>query len=132
MSQPEKDFAHAEHERMRHADSHAGRYVVVWAALMVLTLITFLLARAIHIPGGWGVLVALGIATMKGALVALFFMHLWDQQGPNRLVFVASIFFVALLATLTILDNATRFPLANPPNVPSTMPGAAQPGSPSH
>lgn len=121
MAEPQ-DVAHVEHERMRHADSHAGRYVVVWAALMVLTAITYLLARQVHIPGGWGVFVALAIATIKGSLVALFFMHLYDQQGANRLVFVTSIFFVALLATLTIVDNATRFPLANPPNSVAVKP----------
>jgi cytochrome c oxidase subunit IV len=113
-----KNIAHVEEERIRHSDSHAGRYVAVWAALMVLTALTWMLARFVHIPGGWGVSVALIIATVKGTLVALFFMHLYDQQGANRLVFVTAIVFVALLATLTILDNATRFPLANPPTDP--------------
>lgn len=124
------NIAHVEEERIRHSDSHAGRYVAVWAALMVLTAITWLLARFVHIPGGWGVTAALVIAGVKGTLVALFFMHLWDQQGANRLVFATSIVFVALLATLTILDNATRFPLANPPNdpFPSTEPPAARSG----
>jgi cytochrome c oxidase subunit IV len=112
------NIAHVEEERIRHSDSHAGRYVAVWVALMALTATTWFLARFIHIPGAWGVAVALGIAGVKGTLVALFFMHLYDQQGANRLVFVTSIVFVALLATLTILDNATRFPLANPPTDP--------------
>ena len=53
---------------------------------------------------------------MKGTLVALFFMHLCDQPGPNRLVLITSLIFVALLVTLPLLDNATRFPLANPPD----------------
>jgi cytochrome c oxidase subunit 4 len=48
--------------------------------------------------------------------VALFFMHLWDHPGPNRLVMVTSLVFVALLVGLPLLDNATRFPLANPPD----------------
>jgi cytochrome c oxidase subunit 4 len=48
--------------------------------------------------------------------VALFFMHLYDQPGPNRLVLLSSLVFVALLIGLTLLDNATRFPLANPPD----------------
>ncbi|HYG66548.1 MAG TPA: cytochrome C oxidase subunit IV family protein [Anaeromyxobacteraceae bacterium] len=122
------NVAHVEEERIRHSDSHAGRYVIVWAALMALTAITWLLARYVHIPGGWGVAVALIIATVKGSLVALFFMHLYDQQGANRLVFVTSIVFVALLATLTILDNATRFPLANPPT--QALQGVEPPAQP--
>lgn len=97
------------------AHSHVGRYLVVWAALMALTALTWGLST-VHIPGLAGVAVAIGIATVKGALVALFFMHLWDQPGPNRLVLVTSLVFVALLISLPLLDNATRFPLANPPD----------------
>jgi cytochrome c oxidase subunit IV len=97
------------------AHSHVGRYVTVWGALMALTALTWGLSR-FHIPGFAGVAVALVIASVKGGLVALFFMHLWDQRGPNRLVLVTSLVFVALLVGLTLLDNATRFPLANPPD----------------
>jgi len=97
------------------AHSHVGRYLKVWGALMVLTAVTWGLSR-FHIPGGAGVAVALVIASVKGGLVALFFMHLYDQPGPNRLVLLTSLIFVALLIGLTILDNATRFPLANPPD----------------
>jgi cytochrome c oxidase subunit 4 len=104
-----------------HGHSHTTRYAIVWAALLALTFLTYGLSR-LHIPGGWGVVVALGIAASKGSLVALFFMHLWDQQGANRLVFVTSLVFVALLVGLTLLDNATRFPLANPPGSEGALP----------
>jgi cytochrome c oxidase subunit 4 len=97
------------------AHSHLGRYLAVWGALMALTAATWGLSR-FHIPGAAGVGVALTIATVKGGLVALFFMHLWDQRGPNRLVLLTSLVFVTLLVLLTLLDNATRFPLANPPD----------------
>jgi cytochrome c oxidase subunit 4 len=97
------------------AHSHAGRYLTVWAVLMALTALTWGLST-IHITGVAGVAVALAIASVKGTLVALFFMHLWDQPGPNRLVLITSLIFVALLITLPLLDNATRFPLANPPD----------------
>ena len=108
--------AHAAHDTSgAHGHSHVGRYVLVWAGLMFFTGLTYALSR-LHIPGGWGVVVALGIASAKGALVALFFMHLWDQAGPNRLVLLTSLVFVALLISLVLLDNATRFPLANPPD----------------
>lgn len=104
-----------------HGHSHAGRYALVWAGLMVLTVLTYGLSR-LHFPGGWAVVVALGIASAKGSLVALFFMHLWDQRGANRLVFVTSLVFVALLVGLVLLDNATRFPLANPPGSAGALP----------
>jgi cytochrome c oxidase subunit 4 len=95
--------------------SHAGRYVVVWAALMALTALTWGLST-VHVPGFAGVALALAIAIVKGTLVALFFMHLWDHSGPNRLVLITSLIFVVLLIILPLLDNATRFPLANPPD----------------
>ena len=108
MAEP---VAHDEQEHVSH--SHLGRYLAVWVALLVFTVLTYVLAR-VHLPGAWAVTVALLIAVSKGTLVALFFMHLWDQSGANRLVFVTSLVFVALLIGLVIADNATRFPLANP------------------
>ncbi len=102
-----------EHRALQH-HSHMPLYVGVWAALLGLTVLTYVLAR-VHLPGAWAVTVALVIAMTKGTLVALFFMHLWDQAGANRLVFLTSLVFVALLIGLVIADNATRFPLANPP-----------------
>ncbi len=113
MAEP-NDVAEAEERLIREADSHAGRYWIVWIALLFFTILTWALSR-LHIPGGWGVVVALAIAVTKGSLVALFFMHLWDQRGANRLVFLSALVFVALLIGLTLADNATRFPLANPP-----------------
>jgi cytochrome c oxidase subunit 4 len=111
----------AAHDTGAHGHSHVARYAAVWIALVALTFLTFGLSR-LHLAGGWGVVVALGIASAKGTLVALFFMHLWDQTGANRLVFVTSLIFVALLVGLTLLDNATRFPLANPPGSAGALP----------
>jgi len=111
----EHGHGHGEHA------SHLGRYAAVWVALLVLTFGTWGLSR-FHIPGGWGVAVALGIAITKSALVALFFMHLWDQRGANRLVFLTSLVFVVLLIGLTLSDNATRFPLTNPPGSEGALP----------
>ena len=109
-----------------HGHSHGARYALVWVGLVFFTFLTWGLSR-LHIPGGWGVLVALAIAVTKGTLVALFFMHLWEQRGANRLVFVTSLVFVSLLIGLTLLDNATRFPLANPPGAEGALaPGGAE------
>lgn len=122
----ETSESHVEEERLHH--SHLGRYALVWIALMILTGLTYWLSR-FHFPGGWAITVALAIAAGKSALVALFFMHLWDQRGANRLVFITSIVFVALLIGLTVADYATRFPLANPPE--SELGGWPAAGAPS-
>jgi cytochrome c oxidase subunit 4 len=117
MAEPvARDEQHALHHH-----SHLPRYLAVWGALAVLTVVTYLVAK-VHLPGPWAVTVAILIAAAKGALVALFFMHLWDQRGANRLVFVTSLVFVALLIGLVIADNATRFPLANPPGARGALP----------
>ncbi len=92
----------------------AARYVIVWVALLVLTLATYSAWR-VHLPEPWHLLAAMGIAVAKAGLVALFFMHLWEHRGPTRLVFATSLVFVALLIGLVLLDNSTRFELANPP-----------------
>jgi len=99
--------------KTEHEHPAATRYYLVWAALLAGTLLTFLLSR-VHLPSPFHLLVAIAIASAKSVLVVLFFMHLWDHGGANRLVFVTSIFFVVLLIGLVVLDNATRFELANP------------------
>ncbi len=111
------------HGRSGHR-SHVGRYAIIWIALAVLTFTTWGISR-FHLPGGWGVLVALAIAITKGTLVALFFMHLWDQRGANRIVFLTSLVFVAVFIVIVITDNMTRFPLANPPGARGALPVGA-------
>lgn len=95
---------------------HLGpmQYVLVWVALMVLTAVTLAVWKT-HMPLAARVGVALAVAVVKATLVALFFMHLWEHGGVNRMVMVVSVLFVALLIGLTLLDNVYRFPYANPP-----------------
>ena len=111
--------------------SHVGRYAIVWIALLAFTILTWAISR-LHIQGGWGLVVALAIAITKGTLVVLFFMHLWDQRGANRLVLLTALVFVALLIGITLSDNATRFRLANPPGSDGALPLAPSdyPGGP--
>ncbi len=129
--------SHEEHARVGRA--RAARYWIVWAALLALTVTTFGLSR-LHLEHPWSLVVALAIASAKSALVVLFFMHLWDHGGANRLVFCTSVFFVVLLIGLVVLDNATRFTLANPgrgatlsreppgPDILSPQQGLPEPG----
>jgi cytochrome c oxidase subunit 4 len=95
---------------------HLGpaQYVLVWAALMVLTGVTLAVWKT-SMSFELRIIAALGIATVKAALVALVFMHLWEHGGATRLVLAASMMFVVLLIGLTLADNMTRFPYANPP-----------------
>lgn len=109
-----RTHAPSAHEQAAAHAASTRRYYVVWIALLVFTALTILVAR-VHLGHGLGVVVALAIAIVKASLVALFFMHLYDHGGANRIVLVTSVFFVVLLAGLVVLDNGTRFALTNPP-----------------
>jgi cytochrome c oxidase subunit 4 len=102
-----------EEHNMREEHHGAGRYWVIWGALLVLTLVTVITGR-MHLPS-FGLLLALVIATVKGTLVTLYFMHLIDHRGANRLVFGVSIVFVILMLAIPLLDLGTRFRGSNPP-----------------
>lgn len=101
----------ADYEREAHVP--AWRHVVCWLALCVLTIATYSLS-GVNL-GAWSLLVSLCIAVAKSTVVVLFFMHLWEHRGANRLVFVAAVFFIALLIGGILADVATRFPPTLPP-----------------
>ncbi len=101
-------------ENHAHKEFGPAQYVLVWVALLVLTAVTVAVWKT-HMSLGARVTVALTVATVKAGLVAMFFMHLWEHGGVNRLVIVTSLMFVVLLIGLVLADNATRFQYANPP-----------------
>lgn len=82
-------------------------YFGIWAALLVCTYVTY---KAAFIElGPFNAAVALGIATFKATLVALFFMHVYHaSERLTKLVVVAALFFLFLLLGLTMSDYATR------------------------
>jgi cytochrome c oxidase subunit 4 len=104
--------SHAEEHNMQEHHG-AGRYWIVFAALITLTLVTVFTGR-MHLPD-YGLALALLIASVKGTLVLLFFMHLVDHKGANRLVIGVSLLFVVLMLVMPMADLATRFRPANPP-----------------
>ena len=82
-------------------------YFAVFAALLVGTALTVFAARLDL--GPLNAPVALGIATVKATLVALFFMHVWHaSEKLTKLVVISALFFFLLLLGLTMSDYATR------------------------
>lgn len=96
-------------------------YWVIWIALLILTVVTYVTGR-MHMPT-WGIFIAMAIATVKATLVVLFFMHLWEQKGVNRVVMVTALIMVATMLLGTFADSFTRLPSALPRNVPSVTRG---------
>ena len=81
-------------------------YVAIWAILMVLTATTVFAATIeLHI---FNIVLALLIATIKGTLVVLFFMHLRYSTKLTMVTVVASIFWLFILFSLTMTDYITR------------------------
>jgi cytochrome c oxidase subunit 4 len=81
-------------------------YLTVAAALLVLTAITVKISL-INL-GGWNLVVAIGVATLKASLVALFFMHLLYDKKIYMIVFGAGILFLAIFIALTMFDTLER------------------------
>jgi cytochrome c oxidase subunit 4 len=80
----------------------------VFAALMVLTAIT--VAVSYFDFGVLNLLVAMGVATVKAALVALYFMHLRYDSPFNAFIFVVGVAFLALFLVITMLDTIEYYP----------------------
>ncbi len=98
--------AHAEHGHS------AMRYYASFAALFVFTVLTYALH---HVDLGTMALpIAMLIATGKALVVVLFFMHLWDHPGVNRLVFGVTVLFLFFAIIMVFADVFTRYPLAMP------------------
>jgi cytochrome c oxidase subunit 4 len=76
---------------------HVRVYLTVFAALAALTVITVAVFY-LHLPIGQAVVVALLVATVKGSLVACYFMHLISERGLVCWVLgLCAFFFLALL-----------------------------------
>jgi cytochrome c oxidase subunit IV len=77
--------------------------LAVFAALIVLTAIT--VAVSYFNFGSLNLAVALGVATVKAALVALWFMHLRYDNGLNAFIFLVGVAFLGLFLGITLLDS---------------------------
>src|SRR2546422_531626 len=80
-----------------------GVLLATFGALMILTIFT-VMATWVDL-GVFNIWLALFIAVIKGALVAMYFMHLrWDSPF-NGIVLIAALFFVALFIGVAVLDS---------------------------
>jgi cytochrome c oxidase subunit IV len=78
-------------------DRHVKVYITVFVTLMVLTIVTVAISR-FHLPVKMAVAVAMLVATIKGGLVACYFMHLISEKKLILAVLMLTVvFFVALL-----------------------------------
>ena len=92
------DHASATTDHAVDIDRHVRIYITVFVALMVLTIVTVAISR-LHLSVPVAVTIALLVATVKGSLVACYFMHLISERKLIYAVLVLTVvFFVALMA----------------------------------
>ena len=105
------------HEPTHHEnhDLHAAHAVPLWllglifGVLMVLTLVTVGVTE-FDLGYNGNLMLAMVIALVKAALVGLYFMHLrWDAP-LNGFILVASLLFVTLFITFSLLDTGQYAP----------------------
>lgn len=97
-----------------HADDgavhvHIATTRFYWGIFGALVLLTIATVKVSYYDFGAGnTIVALLIATMKGSLVAAFFMHLRYDKLFNTLAFLAAFLFLAIFILLTYDDLGNR------------------------
>ncbi len=92
---------------MSHGEVHdTRRYWVVFGALAALTVLTVGVSY-LHLPMGMAIAVALVIASVKGGLVAAYFMHLVSERTIIFLILGITAI-VSLGFLVPIFDVATH------------------------
>ena len=115
---------HTEHAVNPKAE--ATKYIATLVVLLILTAIT---VGASYIDFGSGnIVIALTIATIKGSIVALIFMHLLHDKPVNAVIGVAGFVFLGIFLMFDFIDvdsrtNPQPINLHAPP--PVTAPAAA-------
>jgi cytochrome c oxidase subunit IV len=113
-----------------HEHEHGGTavYAKTLIALLILTALTVIAAGFDF--GKGNVVIALTIATIKGSLVVLFFMHLrWDKP-LNAIIAMAGFLFLGIFLMFDLLDFDARnnylpsniHPVVGMPLAPGTAP----------
>ena len=83
------------------ASDHTRTYLLVFGTLAVLTIVT-VSAGYVNFPVGLGIAIALVIATIKGSLVAAYFMHLLHEQKPIYWLLLLTLFLLLVMFGLFI------------------------------
>lgn len=83
---------------------HVRVYISVFIALMALTMVTVAVSY-LHLPVTSAIIVALVIATIKGSLVAGYFMHLISEKKVIFAALLLTVIFFVVLIFLPLLGQ---------------------------
>ena len=84
-----------------------AKYVLSWVVLLALLVLTW--RAAYSRLGDWNLIIALGIALVKCAVVLWYFMELRSAPKLAMLFFAMALVMVFMAATLTLSDYFTRW-----------------------
>ena len=84
---------------------HVKVYIGVFVALAALTIVTVGLSY-LHLPPFWAITFALIVATVKGSLVACYFMHLISERAIIFWVLIICLIFFAHLLLLPVATSS--------------------------
>ena len=85
-------------------------YLTVFIALIILTVLTVVLAKAEMFEFGPAInlIIAMGVASLKAGLVALFFMHLKYENPVTWMYVLFPIFLLFIMMAGIFIDNPLR------------------------
>ena len=104
--------AHA-HDSVDDIKKSVKTYFMIFGTLMVLTIITVGVSY-VHLPVAAAVTVALVVATIKGSLVALYFMHLLHERKVIYWVLTLTLIFFIFMMFVPLLTNSDKIPGTTP------------------
>lgn len=81
-------------------------FIAVWIALLILTGVTVWVAQ--YNLGALNVWVALGVASLKSALVVAWFMHMKEESRLFKLSLLAALAILAIFVGFTFFDVLYR------------------------
>ncbi len=86
---------------------HVRVYVMVFAALAVLTVVTVAISY-LHLPTHYAIGVAVIVASVKASLVAAYFMHLVSEEKViYYLLLLCAAFFIVLMFVPLLTETGT-------------------------
>ncbi len=101
---------HDDHDSPENIQKEVRKYWAVFFALAVGTALTvWVRLGPLHLPEGQAIVVALIIATIKGSLVAGFFMHLLSEKKLIYSVLILTVVFFAVLMYLPVTEVLGKF-----------------------
>ena len=98
---------------MGHTDAQSIKkqvrsYMMVFASLLFLTFVTVAISR-LHLSVGKAIALGLLVATVKGSLVACYFMHLLSERKFIYGTLLLTVFFFVVLLGLPVSQLANEY-----------------------